>query len=404
MRAQPIGRDAQLAAFAEMTRGFDIRDDSITPAGQPAIALHFVLKPETADRGQRLVDATKSALERLVEWHGPFPAAKLTVIDLPWNSEHAGVFYPGVVVTTARLFEPPLDRSLERTLIAAIVRQYWQVPAGATAAQRGLGEGLALYAGVRGIHEELEGRHFATTRVFGGFVPFTSRSIQWSPAPIDPRPRIRHFAEVPSAGAEAERIALALHSLERYLGWPSMQLALEALQARWRSGPAGPADLAAIVSEQRGRDMRWFFDEAFRFDARFDYGVVAFSSEADGAGQYQTRVLLRRFGDGVFSGTANPSTGPFKNARSLPVVTRFSDGTTVDDWWDGRAAELELKYAGPVRAVSTSVDPEAMLLLDDDRSNNTRAPGAVLTTTGARLAASWMLWLQDVMLATTALL
>jgi len=250
-------------------------------------------------------------------------------------------------------------------------------------------------------------------------VPYTIRSIQWSPSPTDPRPKVRHFAEVelPAAApwrawsaapaGEAQRMALALHTLERYLGWPAMQQALQALQARWRAGFAGTEDLAAIVSEQRGRDVRWFFDEALRFGARFDYGIRAFGSEPSGSGsalEYQTRVSLRRYGDGVFAGTAEAKAGPYASARSLPVVTRFSDGTVVEDWWDGRLPDLDLTYRGRSRAISASVDPDAMLLLDADRANNTRAPEAGLTSTGARLAAHWLLWLQDVMLVTTALL
>lgn len=422
MQAPPLRGapdDGVTVRLAEITRGFEIRDEQFAPAGQPPIALRFVLKPETAARAQRLIDATKSALARLGEWHGPFPRAGLQVIDAPWNSPWVGASYPGVVVTAARMFEPESDRSLERTLIGAIARQYWEVPAGSEPARQWLGEGLALYAGVRGIHEELEGRHFASARLFGGFVPFTSRSLQWSHTPTDPRPQIRHFAEIDQPAeapwrswsaapyAEAQRVALALHTLERYLGWPAMQQVLEAFQARWRSGAAGPGDLASVIGEQRGRDVRWFFDEALRFEARFDYGILAFSSEPAGpapAGTYETRVSLRRFGDGVFAGTSEPAVGAFANARSLLVVTRFDDGSVVEDWWDGRTAELDLTYQGPSRAISTSVDPDAVLLLDEDRSNNSRTLTAAMTPTGARLVASWFLWLQDAMLASTALL
>ena len=405
------------AAIAEAARGYETRIERIERAGAEPLAVRFILKPDTAGRGSRLIDATTSALKRLDEWHGPLAIPELTVIDLPWNSPWAGASYAGTVVTTARALEPPSDRALERTLVAALARQYWPVPAGSSDAQRRLGEGLALYVGVRAIHEQLEGRHFATARWFGGFVPYTTRSIEWSPSPTDPRPRMRHFAEVErpaeapwraassATGGEAQRVALALHTLERYLGWPAMQQVLQGFNQRWRAGQAAENDLAAVITEQRGRDLRWFFDDAFRSGTHLDYGISGFSSEPDqsAAGSYRTHVSLQRFGDGVFTGTAEPASGSFRNARSLRVVTRFEDGTVAEDWWDGRVAEFALTYSGPARAVSVSVDPDAMLLLDRDRSNNTRAP-AHLTETGARLAASWFVWLQDVMLAATALL
>lgn len=431
-QAPPSAPDRGPDSVRATTQGFEIRDDSLVVADHPSIALRFVLKPETAPAAPRLIAATKSALARLSEWLGPLPGGSLEVVDVEWRSPYAGASYPGLVVTSARWFDLESDRSLERSVIAAVAREYWRAAPGSTPAQRWLAEGLALYTGVRAIHEELAlpagtramptalaGRHFAATRYFGGFVPFTTRSILWSPSADDPRPRIRHFPEVElpadapwrswsaAPAGEAQRVALALHTLERYLGWPAMQQALEAFQARWRSGPAGTEDFAAIISEQRGRDVRWFFDEALRFGARFDYGIRAFGSEPGGfdlALEYQTRVSLRRYGDGVFAGTAEAKVGPYASARSLPVVTRFADGTVVEDWWDGRLPDLALTYRGRSRAISASVDPDAMLLLDDDRSNNTRAPEAGLTSTGARLAAHWLLWLQDVMLVTTALL
>ncbi len=405
---------ARLLASAH---GSEVFEERVQAGGPDSLSLRVILKPETTASASRLIAATKSALLTLSEWHGPFPGTTLTVVDAAWASDLAGAVYPGVVAVTARLFESEADLSLERSVIAAVARQYWHVPPGADAERRWLGEGLALYAGVRAIHEELEGRHFATARFFGGFVPFTSRAILWSPSPTDPRPKIRHFPETeqPAEAAwrawtaasqgEAQRVALTLHTLERYLGWPAMQQALEAFQSQWQAGAAGPDDLVAIVSEQRGTDMRWFFDQALRFDARFDYGIAAFSSEpSSGApGDYETRVSVRRFGDGVFAGTGEPRE-LLQAARSLKVLTRFEDGTVIEDWWDGRDDSAEFVYAGPSRALLASVDPEAMLLLDDNRANNTRALSAGFTETGIRYTASWLIWLQDVMLVSSALL
>ena len=370
-------------------------------------AMQAGLTPETAAHSPRLIGATKSALARLAEWLGPLPGHSLESIELDWYSRFAGASYPGTIVTSARLFEPESDRALERTVIAAVARHYWRVPDGSEPAQLWLGEGLALYTGVRAIHEELEGRHFATVRHFGGFVPFTSRSIQWSPSPEDPRPRLRQFAEVESpAGAtqdQAQRVALSLHTLERYLGWPAMQQLMEALQVRWQAGPVTPADLADIATAQRGTGMQWFFDDALRLDAIVDYGIQDFHSDPSGLG-YRTRVSLRRYGSGMFVGTSDVAAVAIGRARSLLVETRFEDGSVMSDWWDGRLADLELTYEGPSRAVATSVDPEAVLLLDADRSNNSRTALPAMTEAGARLVASWIVWLQDIMLGSTALL
>ncbi len=412
--ADPSEHAARLLALAP---GSEVYEERVQAGGPEPLNLRVILKPETAVGASRLVEATKSALLSLSEWHGPFPGTTLTVVDTRWDSGLAGASYPGVIAVTTRLFQPEGDRSLERAMIAAVARQYWQVPPGADAERRWLGEGLALYVGVRGIHEELEGRHFATARFFGGFVPFTSRAVLWSPSPTDPRPKLRHFPEVErpadatwrawtaASRGEAQRVALTLHTLERYLGWPAMQQALAAFQSRWQTGFVGATDLAAIVSEQRGTDMGWFFEQALRFDARFDYGIASFSSQPrpDADREFETRLSLRRFGDGLFARVVEPR-GPPRAAGSLKVVTRFADGTALEEWWDGRDASVELAYAGPSLALSASVDPDAMLLLDADRSNNTRTVAVETAPLGARLTASWLIWLQDVMLVSSALL
>lgn len=406
---QPVGAasDDPLAQLTALTRGYEVRDEALDRAGQPPLRLRLVLKPETADRAPALAAITKAVLLRLGAWHGPLTQSALTIVDVPWNSPFSAASFPGVLVTTMSALPVRGDRALVRAVYGAVARQYWQVPATAARARQTLGEGIAAYVAVRGIHEELARGHDASLRLAGGFLSYPLRRLPWSLPATDPRPPVHHFAEVAAGApeAEAQRVALALWTLDRYLGWPALQQALEVLQSRWHTGDAGPADLAAILSEQRGTDMRWFVDAALGAERRFDYGIASFTSVASVTtpGEYETRLSVQRFGDGVFAGTAEPQ-GPLQAARSLKVQTRFADGTVIDDWWDGRDASMELAYASPSPAVLASVDPDAMLMLDGRRANNTRALEARITGAGVRLIASWLLWLQDVMLWSSALL
>jgi len=395
-------------ALDELTRGYEVRDELLAPASGASIQLRFLLKPNAASP-DRLIAATRAALTRLGEWHGSLPFTSLTVMDVPRGSGLAGMSLPGVMVVATPMFNSARDRTVERTVYAAVAKQYWQVPPASESARRWLGDGLAAYVAVRGIHEELAQQHTASVALFGGRVSWPIGPLAWSLPASDSRPRVRDFVEVDdlitAPRTEARRAALALHTLERLLGWAAVQQAIESFQGRWRSGDPSPADFAALISEQRGIDLRWFFEEAFRFEARFDYGISSFSTEPDASApaQYETRVSLQRSGEAVFAGTAEPR-APLQAARSLKVQTRFADGTLVQDWWDGRDASLELVYAGPSPARVASVDPAAMLLLDDNRANNTRSLEAGFTEMGAWLTASWLIWLQDVMLVSSALL
>ena len=398
----------------DWTQGLELRREQFTPAHGPAVPLQFFIPPGAGGRVSRMIEVSTQALEVFGEWFGAYPYPQLTVVDASWGSGPAGASYPGVVVIRPPWLLPGRDLTLERSLLAAVARQYWidvPIPEGAW-----FHEALVLYAGTRGIHEVLASRNVAAPRFFGGFIPFPQRGVLLSPRPWDPRPRVRDFAEVNSpaeapwrassavAGGLAQRAVVALFTLERYIGWPALQGALLTYRQRLRQPGGPPMTLEAVVSEQRGQDLRWFFADAFSDTARFDYGVDSLHTgpSASGPSSFASVAVLRRYGDGVFAGTSEPRNGFPGTARSLPVVVRFRDGAEVQEWLDGRDEEWRLSYEGPSPVVAVSIDPDRTLLLDADRSNNTARQGAPVA--GVRLVMYWLLWLQDVMLSRTALL
>ena len=401
---------------AAIASGLQERLVSHTPAGQPRIELRLLTRPEAAARTERLVGIATSALDLFGEWFGPYPGSRLTIIDAPWRSGLAGAAYPQVVVTSTRWIAPDRDLTSARSLIAAIAREYW-LTGGPDRRDGWFEEGLMLYAGARGIHELLDTRNVTTPRYFGGFVPLPLRSLSLSFPPADPRPWSRHVVEVnepatapwrassAAPGGQAQRAAVALHMIERYIGWPALQQALAAFREQRHGRPLSAQEFAAVVSDQRGSDLAWLFDEAFRVSARFDYGIEALSSEpsAGDASRIRTSVTVRRYGDGLFAGTSEARAAMPGGSRSLPVEVRFADGSRVRDGWDGRDVGGDFVYESRSRAVSASIDPDVVVLLDADRANNTRTLQPGWHEAGARLAFQWIVWLQDVMLSCTAL-
>ena len=398
-------------------RGLELHEARFDADGVGPVDLKLWLAPAPAEKQQRVVDAALLALRVFSSWYGAPPASSLVVIGVPWRSPVAGGSYPGVIAMSVPWLEPARDMTLERSMIGAMARQYIFAAVAHQASERWFDEAIALYTGTRAVHEALENGDAASVRFFGGLVPVVIRPVQWSPNRADPRPRVRHFAEIdrPSATGFAgtspedqkrvQRGALALHTLERYIGWPAMQPALATYRRRAKAEGGSPELFNTVVSEQRGRDLSWFFTEAFRPDARFDYAVDMLSSEpsANGSAQFQTTVGLRRLGDAVFAGTSETPIGALATGRALPLLVRFEDGSTTEDRWDGRDTEERFEYLSRSRAVSASLDPDAVMLLDGDRSNNTRTLQPSFNRIGLRLALHWMVWLQDLMLSCTAL-
>ena len=69
------------------------------------------------------------------------------------------------------------------------------------------------------------------------------------------------------------KTALWLHTLERHLGWPTMQRILSTYFDRWKFRHPRPADFFQVANEVSGQDLTWFFDQVYRSSNTFDYGV-----------------------------------------------------------------------------------------------------------------------------------
>ncbi len=382
----------------------------ITTGTTPPVEIVVNVARESS-AAERLGTITVAALRLLDQWFGPYPATRLTVVEVPWSSAHAGASYPGLVATRQRWLAPVRDVTAERFLIAALTRQYWQ----RRPSDPSFVEGVVLYSAARAIHELLGGRNFATQPAFGGFVSYPIRSLQLSPNMLQLGPRLRDFEEVnhpwaapwraasAEPGGVAERVALALHTLERLVGWPVVQQALAEL---WRSEDAaiGADALERIIHVQYGIDLSWFFRVALAPDTDIDYAIEQLSTtrSAEQPGVYETVVTARRVGSMPVGGTSPSRDQP--SAKTVPLSVKFADGSEALEYWDGRAASVQFAYDSRSPAVSASIDPMLVLLLDDNRENNSKRLAAPATDpTGARLALHWFIWLQDLMLSSMSL-
>ena len=278
----------------------------------------------------------------------------------------------------SRWIAPARDRSLERELIAGLTRQYWT-------GRDGFNEGVILYTGGRAIDTLLEGSQFHSDRYFGGFLPFPLRSLALSPAARDARPRLRRYDELDGADGAAHRAARALEVAERYLGWPAMQQALSVFRER---GSGSLRDFIDVASTQRGHDVSWLFADSIREGVTFDYALGGLDSKpSTGNGQFDVRLTIERRGDAVF-------------AQSLPVETRFADGTAIRDVWDARQPQITIDYVSASPAVAAAIDPDVILILDEARSNNVITHQAQpWNRLALKLACDWAIWLQNAMLA-----
>jgi aminopeptidase N len=148
---------------------------------------------------------------------------------------------------------------------------------------------------------------------------------------------------------------------------------------RWAFKHPRPNDFFAVANEVSGQDLTWYFDQVYRGSQTFDYGIDVFRSEPAGSG-FHTVVVARRYGDGIFP---------------VPVRVVFADGQQMVWSWDGRDRWRLFEADGAARGLTAEVDPERVLVLDVNRTNNGMSLQPQAHAAARKWSLTWLVWLQD---------
>ena len=389
------------------------RQDTFHHPGLPSVRMRLLLQPEHASQASRHFNATRAALEYYGKWYGAYPYGHITIVDPAWQSGAHGMEYPTLFTAGTRWLAPRQVAEPEEVIIHEAGHQFWYgVVATNEFEHAWMDEGLNTFSTARTLTQAFD-PNYRTGRYFGGFVPWVFDDLSVARATdgnglagyraaarSDPQsmPSWQHWPG--TAGATTySKTALWLHTLERMLGWETLQRVLSTYFTRWTFKHPKPEDFFAVVNEVSGQDLTWFFDQVYRSSNVFDYGVDVFRSEpatargvfgargahrfqdAEGRGDaYRTVVVVRRHGEGVFP---------------VDVTVAFENGEERRWRWDGRERWKTFEVDMPVPARHARVDPERVLLLDVNYTNNS----ASLSPQGRRAARKWslvwLIWLQD---------
>jgi hypothetical protein len=371
--------------------------------GLPPVEMQLFLQPEHAGQESRHFDATAVTLRYYGEWFGPYPYSHITIVDPAFQSGSGGMEYPMLFTAGSRWIAPARVPQPEAVTVHEAGHQFWYGIVGSNEFEHAwMDEGLNTFSTARAMDEARMPDRLAL-RFFGGFVPWVIDDIRLSRATDGNR--LSGYRDNAEADAQAtptfqywpgtatfityNKTALWLHTLERHLGWPVLQRIMSTYFERWKFRHPQPADFFAVVNEVSGRDMTSFFDQAYRSSNVFDYGVQTFTGTRvrlkpdttyDG---YRTTVVVRRFGEAIFP---------------VDVVTTFRDGQRVTERWDGRDRRAIYTYDRPSEGLKVEVDPERVLLLDVNYTNNSATTEPRAAEASLKWSLKWLVWLQDLML------
>jgi hypothetical protein len=380
--------------YLERTAGFE-------HSHLPPVTMRLLLQPEHAGQAERHFEATRATLKYYGEWFGPYPYGHITIIDPAYQSGAGGMEYPTLFTAGTRWLAPARVTTPEAVTIHEAGHQFWYgMVANNEFEDAWMDEGLNTYATARAVAQAYDPNYLAL-RYFGGFVPWVFSDIALSRETDGNRltgyrrdaesdvPSTASFRYFPATGGSItyNKTALWLNTMERWLGWPAMQRILTTYFERSKFTHPTPADFFAVVNEVAGRDLGWFFDQVYRSSNVFDYGVQELKSERDG-GHYRTTLVVRRYGEAIFP---------------VDVVVTFKNGDRVIERWDGADRWKLYTFERPTEALSAQVDPDRVLLLDVNYTNNstTREPSGPAAAT--KWSLKWMVWLQECLLSWAAL-
>lgn len=385
----------------------------------PPVDMRLLLQPEHADQAARHFASARAALKYYGDWFGPYPYSHLTIVDPAWQSGADGMEYPTLITGGTHWLAPAGVNEPEDVVVHEAGHQWWYGLVGSNEFDYALlDEGFNTFSTARTL-EAAYPPFLHSDRFFNDFIPWVYRDV------VEPREnagdrlngyRINAKTDVPSTpswryaprsgGAITyNKTSVWLHTLERMLGWPTMQRILSTYFERYRFKHPTPEDFFAVANEVSGRDLTWFFDEVYRSADVFDYGVQNLTSdrvtisgyiettsgarrvvdEQSRGDSYQTNVFVRRYGEAIFP---------------VDVVTTFKDGSQKREHWDGRSRWIRYTYDGP-KAVSAQVDPDRVLLLDVNYTNNSYSLAPATDRAATKWSLAWLVWLQD-LLATSA--
>jgi aminopeptidase N len=331
-------------------------------------------------------------------WFGPYPYGHITVIDPAYQSESDGMEYPTLITAGTRWLIGPdvTSQTPEEVTLHEAGHQFWYGIIGSNEFEHAwMDEGFNTFATARAMQQD-----FPVTvlerRYFGGFVPWVFRDIRLSRETVWNRlAGYRPAAESDPLSTPSYRMsprtgrfitynktALWLNTMERWLGWTTLQRILGSFYREYQFKHPTPENFFSVANRESGQDLGWFFDQVYRSSNVFDYGIETLKSTQQD-GQYRTSVMVRRYGEAVFP---------------VPVRITFEGGAQVTEHWDGRDRWKLFTYARTERALAAQVDPDRVLLLDVDYTNNSRTLKPQAGTAATKWALKWMVWLQDSLL------
>jgi len=366
------------------------------------VDIRLLLQPDHVSQAQRHLAATKVAIEHFQNSYGDYPFTNLTVVDPRRGAGGSGgMEYPTLITAGTSYGRSDGVRLVECVIIHEFGHNYWyHLIASNEFEESWLDEGINSYCenlvmsknyGPHGDQIDFMGLKINTQQF--------QRLMLVSTPNYDPivQNTWDFYSERSWANNSFFRSALLLLTLEKHIGKERMQQVLRTYADRWRFKHPKTQDFIQVVNEISEQDWTWFFDQALYTNAALDYSVASVltrklddekgfdfsldvekelrggeqdkdsisaqeiehdtTNEKADTKMYYSRVKVRRLGEFIFP---------------VEIEIVFDNNEKIREHWDGKDYWKKLEYIKPAKLISATVDPDGLIPLDINFTNNSR--------------------------------
>ena len=368
------------------------------------VKITLLLQPHHLGIKDRYLKALRATLTFCSRNFMEYPYSTITCVDPPRNCLCSGMEYPTLFTGGAYFLSPKRMTRPENVTIHEFIHGYFYGIVGTNEFEHAwMDEGMTSFYDSEVYFETYEEPLFI--KLYFG-IPVAFEDV---PIPLESEGMIYYllapdwdnlqrlswkYVEIPSYTANPYgKGELLMRTLKRIMGRGKFSQMMRAYVERWKYKHPQPEDFVSTVVEFGGEDLLPFLDQIIYGSATLDYSIAEIKnrrvakprglfdetiSEEEPGAQFESEVLVRRLG-----------------GLKIPVDIRitFEDGRIEEETWDGQYRWERFHYVSPFRIQSAVVDPDFKLVLDLNRSNNSRCveshpfPSLKWTT-------KWLLWLQ----------
>jgi len=351
---------------------YRIMDDTYQGTMGP-IKLRIMMQPANWSQAQRHDDILRNTLDRFEKWYGPYPYKTLTMVDPEPGSAAEGMEYPTFITGGTNWFVPKGIKLPELVVEHEFGHQYWYGMVATNEFEDAwMDEGINSYSEVKVLDSVFGPRtsvfNLAGATMGDGELQFGS----YAPvADLDPIARNGwEYVDFNSyAGITYGKTAIVLLTLENIIGEDTMQRAMHTYFMRYRFTHPTKDDFLKTLEEVSGKNLRWYFDQAFYGTQVLDFRVMKAESTPEdwykdsfnedkakkGETEYLTDVIVQN-----------------RETFLMPVdvAIKFDNGETVREHWDGQTRWMRYVYHKKAKVESVEIDPDHKILFDRNNFNN----------------------------------